>query len=203
MKLSTSVFSALLALAITAEAATVTVGNLPGFVPVPVVGRDQVTPIADGAGAVTIGIFSQDPGPLAAAGDLAGLKAAFQQFGNAVTMGFNGSAGLYQNSVTATVGGTGFSGQSVYTVIGDTSDIASASGLFIYDHGFSFVDEPGATEDAVITAGGNLIYGERVSGIDIGGTAFDGFALSPIIPEPSSAMLGLMGLSFLFFRRRK
>lgn len=201
MKLTTSVFGALAALALSAQAATVTVGNLPGGAPVPIVGTDGSTL---GTGAVAIGIFSEDPSGL----DIPAVKAAFQQFGSAVDMGFNGIAGLYQNTVTATVGGTGFSGQAVYTVIGDGADIASSAGLMVFDHGFSFVDEPGATNDAVITATGNLILGSVASGVDIGGTAFDGFQLAggggvPVIPEPSSALLGLLGLSFICLRRRK
>ena len=203
MKLTTSVFSALVALALSAQAATVTVGNLPGNVPVPISGLDGS---ALASGSVAIGIFSGDVGALAGNGDIAGLKGAFQQFGNSVSMGFNGLAGLYQNTVAGTVGGSAFSGANVYTVIGDGADIAGSNGLLVFDHGITFVDEPGATPDALITAGGNLILGSAAKG-NVGGTDFDGFMLAgdagPVIPEPSSALLGLMGLSALFLRRRK
>lgn len=204
MKLTTSVFSALVALAISAQAATVTVGNLPGNVPVPISGTDGSLL---GSGSVAIGVFSGDVGALAGAGDIAGLKAAFTQFGNSVSMGFNGLAGLYQNTVSATVGGSAFSGANVYTVIGDGGSIADSNGLLVFDHGFTFVDEPGATPDAIIRTDGNLLLGSAKQG-SVGGTAFDGFMLAGeagggVIPEPSSALLGLIGLSALFFRRRK
>lgn len=201
MKLTTSVFGVLAALALSAQAATVSVGNLPGNVPVPIVGTDGAT-LASGS--VAIGIFSQDPSGM----DIPAVKAAFQQFGTSVSMGFNGLAGLYQNTVTSAVADGGpFAGQAVYTVIGDGADIASSNGLMVFDHGFSFVADPGATPDAIITAGGNLVLGSVAAGVDIGGSPFDGFQLAgdaaPIIPEPSSALLGLLGLSFVCLRRRK
>ena len=74
MKLTISVFSALVALVLSAQAATVTVSNLPGNVPVPILGADGS---ALASGSVAIGIFSGDAGALGAAGDIAGLKAAF------------------------------------------------------------------------------------------------------------------------------
>ncbi|MFT5187089.1 MAG: hypothetical protein ACI957_000102, partial [Verrucomicrobiales bacterium] len=61
MKLTTSVFSALIALALSAQAATVTVSNLPGNVPVPLLGTDGA---ALASGSVAIGIFSGDASAL-------------------------------------------------------------------------------------------------------------------------------------------
>ena len=100
MKLTTSVFSALAALALSAQAATITVGNLPGNVPVPISGTDGALL---GSGTVAIGVFSGDVAALAGAGDIAGLKGAFTQFGSSVSVGFNGLAGLYQNSVSGAI----------------------------------------------------------------------------------------------------
>jgi hypothetical protein len=205
MKLTTSVFSALVALALSAQAATVTVGNLPGNVPVPISGTDGNLL---GSGSVAIGVFSGDVGALAGAGDIAGLKSAFTQFGNSVSMGFNGLAGLYQNSVSGAIGaGDAYAGQNVYTVIGDGASIGDSNGLLVFDHGFSFQADPAPTDPAIITSDGNLLLGSAKQG-DVGGTAFDGFMLAGeagggVIPEPSSALLGLIGLSALFFRRRK
>lgn len=205
MKLTTSVFSALVALALSAQAATITVNNFPANTPVPVSDAQGSGILSNGT--VAIGIFEGDINALAGAQDIAGIQAAFRQFGNSVAIGVNdplGLPGLYQNSISGTVGGSEFSGQNVYTVIGNGSDVQGGSpGLLVFDHGFAFVDEPGATMDAILRADGNLILGTEAQA-DVGGNTFDGFQLAgAVIPEPSSAMLGLMGLSFLFLRRRK
>jgi hypothetical protein len=203
MKLIQSVASALVTLAISAHAATITVSNLPGNIPVPLLGLDDRT-LASGS--VAIGIISRDVATLGAAGDIAGLKAAFTQFGESVSVGFNGLSGLYQNTVTGTVAGTAFSGQNVFTVVGDGADIASSNGLFVYDNGISFVDEPGATPDDVINSAGIAIFENSAVG-DVSGNAFEGYQLSdcPLcLPEPSSALLSsLLGIGFISIRRRK
>ena len=202
MKTSTHLLNliALAAFASSAQAATVTVSNLPGNVPVPILD-------ADGAllstGSVAIGIFSGDAAALGAAGDLAGLKAAFTQFGDSVSVGFNGLDGLYQNTVSATVGGTEFSGANVFTVVGNGTDVASSPGLFIFDHGITFVDEPGATPDAVVTVDGNAVLGIAGTG-NVGGNEFAGYQLAGVVvPEPSSALLCLLGVASLTIRRRR
>lgn len=201
MKLSTSVFGALVALSLSAQAATVTVGNLPGNLPVPISFNGA---LLGSSGSVAIGTFAAD----SAFGSVGGIQGDFQQFGDAISVGFNGIDGLYQNTVSSTVGGSAFSGQQVFTVIGNESTIGGSSALAVIDNGFTFVDEPGATPNAVITAASGLRFGSAAQG-SVGGNAFDGFALAgaggggPVIPEPSSALLGLLGLSFLAFRRRK
>lgn len=205
MKVTISVFSALAALALSAQAATITVSNLPNSVPVPILsGCDYM--LANGT--VGIGTFTGDVHALAAAHDVHGLQAAFQQFGDSVSLGFNNIAGLYQNTISDTVGGTNFSGQNVYTVIGTGSDVQGGSlGLVVFDHGFPFKDEPDFTDDAILMADGNLIFGFPGQG-EVRGQSFDGFHLGlplscPPIPESSSALLSLVGLSFLILRRRK
>ncbi|MFT4642074.1 MAG: hypothetical protein ACI8T1_005420 [Verrucomicrobiales bacterium] len=195
-----------LAMAMSVHAATIAASNLPGNVPVPIRGADGFTLASS---SISIGTFTgSDPAAIGAAGDIAGLKNAFIQFGDSVSVGFNGLAGLYQNTVTGTVRGTAFSGAKVYTMIGDCHSVATSCGLFVVDHGFTFTDEPGATPDAVLKTDSHVLLGYSTTS-EIEGTAHEGFGLvgnavpcsCPPIPEPSSAWLGIISLGFLMFRR--
>lgn len=204
MKPTISVVSALVAIpGLSAQAATINVSNFPDNIPVPIVSLSGTT---QATGSIGIGTFTGDAHAFVAAGDFGGLQAAFQQFGDSVSIGFNGIPGLYKNTISAQVEGTQFSGQNVYTVIVANTDLQGLWGpMVIFDHGFNFVDEPGATPDAVIRADSNLVFGIRTQG-DVGGQTFDGFQLNfclACVPESSSAMLSLVGLSFLALRRRK
>lgn len=198
MKLSTTILSLVAGLSI-AQAATVSVSSLPGGSPVPIAGRDGKI-IAKGTGFVALGTFGAD----ASFADVASIQAAFTQFGDAVGMGLGNFDGVYQNTITATVGGTGFSGAGVFTVVGDGADLASSTGLLVVDHGFTFVDEPGATPGATVGLDSNIVFGGmNATQLEVNGQMFDALQVAPPIPEPSSALLGLLGLSFLAFRRRK
>ena len=198
MKLTKSIFALVASACISANAATITVTNLPGGQPVPV--ADGLgTIIAKDSGFAALGTFPAGT----AFSDVGAIKAAFQQFGDAV--GFVAD-GLYSNSVTATVGGTSFSGANVFTVIGDAADLASATGLLVVDHGFAFADEPNQTNgngNVVVARDSNIVFGGTTGALPVGANMFDGIQVAPVIPEPSSALLGLLGLSFMAFRRRK
>lgn len=199
MKLSTTILSLVASLSI-AQAATVSVSNLPGGSPVPIAGLDGAS-IANGTGFVALGTFGAD----ASFNDVASIQGAFTQFGDAVGVGLGAFNGVYQNTISATVGGTGFSGANVFTVVGNGADLASSTGLLVVDHGFTFVDEPGATPGATIGLDSNIVFGgTNASQLEVNGAMFDALQVGgEIVPEPSSALLGLLGLSFLAFRRRK
>lgn len=201
MKLSVTIFALLAGVCISAQATTISIGNLPGGQPVPIA-DSAGTIISKGGGFAAIGTFAAGT----AFSDVAGISGAFQQFGNSTALTI--ADGLYQNTVTATVAGSAFSAASVFSVVGNGSDLASSTALLVIDHGFSFVDEPGATDGAVVSTASNAVFGASLGGLVVNGTAFDGFQMAgggggPVIPEPSSALLGLLGLSFLVFRRRK
>ena len=199
MKLSLSILGGLAALGLSAQAATLTVTNVDGTTPTPIVDTGGALL---GSGVYAIG--TGDLAGLAANNDIAGIKTTFQQFGDAITT--NLGPGIYQSTVTSTVGGSAFAGQNVYTVIGNGSSIADSTALAVWDHQFNFVAEAdGNTSDSIIGRSGSAILGNTVDADLGGGAVFPGLQLvgGDMIPEPSSALLGLLGLSFLAFRRRK
>jgi hypothetical protein len=197
MKLSLSVLSGLAALGLSAQAATITVTNVNGTTPAPIVNSALSGGGLVGSGVFAIGTFSSDPAGVGADG----IGAIFQQFGDA--FGTTVAPGIYQNSVTSTVGGSSFADAKVYTVVGNGSTIAASSALAVWDHAFNFKSEPDATDNAILGGSGAAVLGNTVSADLGGGAVFDGLQLVDKVPEPSSSLLGLLGLSFLAFRRRK
>lgn len=162
--------------------------------------------IPNGGGMVAIGSFADESG-IAGASSVDGLLSAFTQFGDAVSVAGVGTvAGLYANSISASVSGGGFTDQSVFTVIGNGGSLASSSNFLVFKHDGVFpadADNPTATLNAIVGEGqGELLLGGSGTG-DFNGNAIDTYTLGVVVPEPSSALLGLLGLSFLAFRRRK
>ena len=162
--------------------------------------------IANGTGVVAIGSFSDEAG-IGTATSADALLSAFTQFGGSVSVAGVGTvAGLYANSITASVSDGGFTDQSVYTIVGNGDTLTSSTEALVFRHDGVFpadADNPTASLNAIVgTGNGELLRGGMGTG-DFNGNAINTFRTTPFIPEPSSALLGLIGLSFLAFRRRK
>jgi hypothetical protein len=168
------------------------------------------TPIAVGAGYVAIGTFS-------GAVSVDTIATSFTAFGDAATGFANslGVGGLYNlTSADSIPEGTvgGVVGEQAYVVIGNAATLAGSSHFAVISTGSAF-----GTEDSFgngeINLGVNpgnidsaLLLGTKLNDVDTGlGVVFtNGIQLSDgaAIPEPSTALLSLVGLGFLARRRR-
>ena len=167
--------------------------------------------IANGAGVVAIGSFS-DEADIGTAATAAALLSDFNQFGGSVSVSGVGTvSGLYANSITASVSDGGFVDQAIYTVIGNAASLSSSCAFVVFRHDAVFpadADNPTATVNAIVSHGsGDLLRGGTSTG-DFNGNAVNTFTLArylgiPCVPEPSAGVLGLLGMGFLAFRRRR
>jgi hypothetical protein len=215
MKIKTIALFLLLATGI-AKAGTFTVTNFQGTGAASptnlVVGADGAL-LPAGAGVVAIGYLTIEDsalGPQAGNGITgADLAAGFAQFANSITVGIGANSGLYQGSIAAAIDvGSEFEGNAIYTIIGNGDTIASSTAALVYKHSFNFQNDgesPGGDVILGLNQTGTLLLGSNdgTAALEPAIPEREAFGLVPLIPEPSSALLGLVGIAFLGFRRRR
>ena len=140
------------------QAATITVTNLPGGLPVPLIDLEGE---ALSGGSVRIGRLRVDEGFFENA-DPRVLLEYFEPFAAPISASYAGFDGLFLNSLSSTVGGTSFAAENVYVLALDGSEIADSSGFLLYGADSYFVNEPGATADVIVELDGNVL-GTRMS----------------------------------------
>lgn len=201
------------------NAFNITVANLEGSndTAVPIVDNTGAA-IANGTGFIASGTFDVAPG----AGPLTSL-AGFSPFGDGSTSFSGGPAnGLFSNTrnLPLPLPGPGETndplvGQDIFVVIGNGDSIATSTLFAVIDGGAQIQnDQPapaqeGAVEITIVNSfidEANLINGNLLENVVIDGvpvTFQEGIQLTPLIPEPSTTLLGLVaGLGFLVRRRR-
>lgn len=205
MKKAAATFFAILATVVGVHAAAITVTNQFGGAYAAL--NEFGNPIPTGSGTVAIGTFSIDDATIASLGngaDLAGVLDGFTQFSDSLTVN-SAVSGYYQGLITGAItDGDGIAGAQLYTVIGAGSTLGASQSLIVYKHeGVAFQPDPNATPNAALNATpGNIVLGEATT-VNINGQDRPAIQSIPIIPEPSSALLGLVGLVFVAFRRRR
>lgn len=216
MKSTISTVAALLAAAAVSYGYTTSTGNL-------IVGSPSETPVVDntgapipiGAGSVAVGYFNLlDDAAIGSTTDFGALLTDFVQFGQATATGFqNGfnAPGFFSHSTDAPIpnGGNNFTGNNVYTVIGNGATLAGSSQLAVWKGNAVFTQENavglGSVNSNVTPGAGSLIFGTSggAKNVGVGPTFSDSIQLSAPIPEPSSALLfGLGGFALLLRRKR-
>ena len=173
------------------------------------------TAIAVGAGYVAVGTFSAAPSATTAVAD---IRSTFTAFGAGATAFSNGvgapgffdqkfGASIPQGNADAPVG------EQAYVLIGDGATLAASLHFAILSTGgvFGTEDQFGNGELGQVFSAENidssLIYGPPIADVATGlGLVFtNGVQLGEgglVIPEPSTALLSLVGLGFLARRRR-
>lgn len=195
-----------------APAVIVTLSNEPTNFSSIIVLSDQSTHVPVGS-VVGVGFFQTiaDLDLAATAPNL--LATDFLFFGSPQEMGVSGFGGLYEALVNdgGRVGpASPFLNRNLYTVIGNSGTLASSNQFLIYKHTQTFPNDLNDPIDASVnalfnSAGGTFLMGGPTGGkVDlIQGFPIDAYALAGAIPEPSTALAGLLGLGLLAVRRRR
>lgn len=168
--------------------------------------------IPDAGGYVAIGVTTLTDAQVGDIGtDLVALNAFladFTQFGASSTFGgagiFNEPSLFNFSADQSTAGSNPFSGNPIYLVAGNGADLNSSTDLFVYKFDTNYeTDDPLFSTTVTTNDSGTLLFGDTQSSIALpnAGT-HDGFAMAAVVPEPSIALLGALGVLGLIRRRR-
>jgi hypothetical protein len=137
------------------------------------------------------------------------VRNGFTELGTGVTTAAGGSAFFSSANTTADVASSPQDDSSIYVVFYDGADLATAADFIVFEGNSNF-----ETEDAILGANltvnlidSTLLYGINVSDIN-NNESFpnnlftNGVTFGAAIPEPSSALLSILGLAFVVRRRR-
>ena len=164
-------------------------------------------------GIVAFGIFSSlSDSQITNAVSLDSLVSSFIQFG--ASGGFNaagafGSKGVFTRNTSATVLGSSFSNKNIYALAGNGSTFANSTELLVLKSASLFTDAqddiPTAQTVTLTTGTATLLFGVNLA--DVRTTTADasvtpGWGTAKVIPEPSAALLGAVGVLGLLRRRR-
>ncbi|MGI8602195.1 MAG: PEP-CTERM sorting domain-containing protein [Verrucomicrobiales bacterium] len=231
MKKAVLSFSALVGLALAAQASNVIATN---FVQGPtntglshpLISAVSSTLLPNGSGTLAVGFFNVPDGVLDAIDSIPagpGRRAAWQsaitqfvQFGTSATVGgaaAGNTPGLYKFTVgTAVVPGSTFESKNIYTVVGTGNTLAGSDEGLIFkaDTPFATDPTPSANADFVGTPpAGTLLVGALEGGTQafyatgpLGGQQLTAARLAAI-PEPTALCISMLGFAGLVFRRRR
>jgi hypothetical protein len=208
-------FFASLALMVGSQASTITFGNVAGATTHAFTDASGGN-LPNGGGFAALGTFGIGDDAISganASGDFGAVKAGFTQFGNSLTIGFANRDGFLQGLVNGAIaGGDSFAGNSVYAVVGNGSSLDNSSDLLVFKSASTFLADPAPTDNVIVNpANGSLLLG-GVGSTNVAGNDFSSYQLAgagagggvdPVIPEPSSTLLGLIGLGFVALRRKR
>ena len=171
--------------------------------------------LVDGAGFVAIGattLSDLQVGQIGASpANFSTFVTSFSQFGLSTTFGGAGAFGepsLFSSIASnPTATGDSFVNRAITLVAGNGTRLDNSTQLFVYNFNVNYAaDAPLFTADVNLTqAGGTVLFGATQIGIALptAGTN-NGFKMGElsVIPEPSAALLGVLGALGLLRRRR-
>lgn len=211
------------ALAISSHAATITTSNDPGGSALQDGDARAVFNIAGNAylgGYIGIGYFTSMPDFTTMPGNE--ISPLFSQFGDSGSFNYAGYPvvvpGLFSLSGSASIvaGGinSSFIGQNITLVFGDGTSIADSTELWAFQSAstfeadapeFSFtLDMTGPTPSGTLLFGSQDFEGGTITlGDTVLATASNSFQTAELVPEPSTALVGLLGVGLLALRRRR
>jgi hypothetical protein len=163
-----------------------------------------------GPGVVAFGFFSTDN--LGSVASPASLASLFTQFGNTVTFNANGTTGnrsVFSSAQNVTVSGSSFADKFIYLFVGNGTTFLDSTEFLVAKSTLTFAQVADATPtptvltirpDNSVNLLGTEITNVQTANVDTSTTA--GWQTAALVPEPSSALLGLLGVVGLLRRRR-
>lgn len=169
--------------------------------------------LSAGPGVVAVGVFSSDA--LSGLSTVSSILSLFTNFGNvtntfaaAAATGNRGIFSLSSPSVTVT-GNASFATKNMYLIAGNGSTLAASTAFLIVKSNtlFNAADDlsPTATSVTFRPDTSTLLFGTSVADVKTASTdnsVTPGWQMANVIPEPSSALLGVVG-ALGFLRRRR
>lgn len=207
MKTTLIAAASLVAITLPASAATVSVrtGSANAFESLIVDSNGDR--VSNGTGFVAVGDFDGNEDSLTSEN----VASLFDQFGtDSITFGASSQDGFVQGDIDVgpTIAGIGDAGQQIFVVFGNGSDLASSTEFAVFETSAVVPTDPATPPAAVVTAvidasqTANVLVGDATTA-SIGTNSFPAIQLAPAVPEPSSALLGLVGLAGFAARRRR
>jgi hypothetical protein len=131
---------------------------------------------------------------------------AFEQWGSASGNVTTSTTGQFSFTANVNPTGTNFSGRNIYLLVGfGGTNLATSTELFIYSFNTTFGVANSGTPINLTLGNGNIgttLFGTEVGNPETAGSGrFRSAALAPV-PEPSAALLGMLGALGLLRRRR-
>lgn len=165
--------------------------------------------ISAGAGVVAFGVFSTDD--LTGATTPSELIGLFTQFGGTVAFNQAGPVGnrsVFSSAQNVTVTGSDFAGKVIYLLAGNGSTLEGSSQFLVLKSTLAFNtvsdDTPTPTVLTISPANSSVLIGSAVANVQTTNTdttTTAGWEMA-VIPEPSTALLGLLGLAGMMRRKR-
>lgn len=163
-----------------------------------------------GPGVVAFGFFSTDDlGSVSSPASLVGL---FTQFGTSVAFNANGTTGnrsVFSSAQNVTVSGSAFQDKFIYLLVGNGTTFLDSTQFLVAKSTLTFNQVADSTPtptaltirpDNSVALIGSEIANVQTANTDASVTA--GWQTAVLVPEPSTALLGLIGLAGLMRRRR-
>ncbi len=217
MKIKLSFVSALIAMASSANAATLAVSNVStGLGDADALYENVDGTLVDG-GIVAMGYF----GSINPSGDIADIVATLADFTSLATGVIGGSSasleGNYPGFVEAAntdlgdlLAGDPLIGKKLYAFVGNLSTLASSTAYALYlvdtfveeqsGFGLTYLAQPYGITPLIGSIDSIIINSPLAAG---SGGALETYSTLKLVPEPSSALLGAVGALALLRRRRK
>ncbi len=141
--------------------------------------------------------------------------AAFTQFGTATTVGTGAgnTAGLYKQTTGAAVvdGASAFQGKNIYTIVGNAPTLAGSTEVLVVKSNAQFAVDPTPSANADFVAAASTVMVGSLAGQTsipynsgtMAGVSMITAQMVNLVPEPTAGLLGLIGLAFGGFRRRR